>query len=249
MIQLHLSSPRMWKPPRLRPDADELRRSGRVISAHAPYLCNPASPDLEVRTRTERLLQETLDAASRVGAGGVVVHAGHAGPTGTVEEAVDRWLELLSRLESSVPLWIENTASGRSSPGRRLDDLRRFFATIRSSSPRLTVGCCLDVAHAFAGDPATNEEPDEWVRGLADAAGRIDLVHVNDSGVDAGAGRDRHTNLGLGRMGLATIGAMVVASHAPAAVLETPGGTSHRRQDLAILHHLVGREYIAPIDT
>ena len=239
----------MWKGPRTRFDADELRRSRRVVSAHAPYLCNPASPDPLVRVRTETLLRQTLDAASAVGARGVVVHAGHAGPSGAIDAGIERWVDLLARLESSVPLWIENTASGRSSPGRLLDDLRRLFTAIRSSSPRLTVGCCLDVAHAFAGDPTAHEEPDEWVRGLVDAAGRIDLVHVNDSGVDAGAGRDRHANLGLGRMGLGTIGAMVVAAGAPAAVLETPGGISHRRQDLAILHHLVGREYIAPPDT
>ncbi|HSK97022.1 MAG TPA: hypothetical protein VK891_10435, partial [Euzebyales bacterium] len=41
VLQLHLSSPRTWQHPLPRADADELRRSQRVVSVHAPYLCNP----------------------------------------------------------------------------------------------------------------------------------------------------------------------------------------------------------------
>jgi deoxyribonuclease-4 len=240
VLQLHLSSPRTWQHPLLRDDARELRHSGRVVSVHAPYLCNPASPDLQVRQRTAAMLQATLDAAATVGAGGVVVHAGSAGVGGSIDEGVARWCELLPRLHSSVPLWIENTASGTASPGRHLDSIARLFAALRDlPQAAVRIGACLDTAHAFVADAAAADKPGEWVRRFADAASGVDLVHVNDVNAPAGSGRDRHANLGAGVMGLACLAEMIAAAGAPAAVIETPGDDDRRAQDVEIMRYLV----------
>lgn len=240
VVQLHLSSPRMWRDPASRADADELRHSGRVVSVHAPYLCNPASADSQVRSRGAVLLQSTLDAAATVGAGGVVVHAGSAGVGGAIDDAIARWSDLLPRLHGPVPLWIENTASGQASVGRHLDTVARLFAVLRDvRDAGVQVGACLDTAHAFAADAAAADKPGEWVERFREAAGGIDLVHVNDSSAPAGSGRDRHANLGAGVMGLARLAEMIAASQAPAAVLETPGDDDRRAQDIEILRYLV----------
>jgi deoxyribonuclease-4 len=239
VVQIHVSSPRTWKAPATRADAAELAGSGRVVAVHAPYLCNPASADPQVRARTAVLLQQTIDAAGRIGAGGVVVHAGQAGVHGTIKEGVARWVELLGQLEGDVPLLIENTASGRASLGRHLDSMAALFATLRGMAPTMRIGACLDTAHAFAADPTAEKDPSGWVERLAAAAGGIDLVHVNDSAAPAGSGRDRHANLGAGLMGLEAIADMLAASGAPAAVLETPGDDERRAQDLEILRFLL----------
>ncbi len=239
VVQLHLSSPRMWKPPKVRGDAAVLAAGGRVATVHAPYLCNPASADPEVRRRTTILLQATLDAATSVGAGGVVVHAGQAGPGGSVDEAVSRWGEVHARLTGSVPLLIENTASGQASAGRYLDDLARLFAHLRERVGTVPIGACLDTAHAFAGDPAAAADPGGWVERFREVTGGVDVVHVNDSAVEAGAGRDRHTNLGAGQMGLARMAAMLEAARSEVMILETPGDVERRRQDVEILRFLV----------
>jgi deoxyribonuclease IV len=240
VLQLHLSSPRTWQHPVPRVDADELRRSARVVSVHAPYLCNPASADPLVRERTATMLQATLDAAATVGAAGVVVHAGSAGVTGSIDEAIERWCELLPRLDGTVPLWIENTASGSASVGRHLDGVARLFAALRDlPSARVPIGACLDTAHAFVADAAAADKPGEWVRRFVEATGGVDLVHVNDSTAPAGSGRDRHANLGAGVMGLACLAQMIAAAGAPAAVIETPGDDERRAQDVEILRYLV----------
>jgi deoxyribonuclease IV len=240
VLQIHLSSPRTWQHPLLRDDASELRQSGRVISVHAPYLCNPASPDPQVRQRTAAMLQATLDAAATVGAGGVVVHAGSAGVGGSIDEAVARWCELLPRLHSTVPLWIENTASGTASPGRHLDSVARLFAALRDlPHAEVRIGACLDTAHAFVADAAAGGKPGEWVRRFADATGSVDLLHVNDVNAPAGSGRDRHANLGAGVMGLPCLAEMIAAAGAPGAVIETPGDHERRAQDVEILRYLV----------
>jgi deoxyribonuclease-4 len=240
VLQLHLSSPRTWRHPVARDDAGDLRRSGRVVSVHAPYLCNPASADPTVRERTADMLQATLDAAATVGASGVVVHAGSAGVSGDVGDAIARWLDLVSRLHGPVPLWIENTASGRASVGRHLDSVARLFAALRDhQTAQVPVGACLDTAHAFAADAAVADKAGEWVRRFREATGGIDLVHVNDSAAPAGSGRDVHANLGAGMIGLARLAEMIAAARAPAAVLETPGDNGRRAQDLEILRYLV----------
>jgi deoxyribonuclease-4 len=240
VLQLHLSSPRTWQPPMPRDDARELRRSERVVSVHAPYLCNPASADPQVRERTAALLQATLDAAATVGASGVVVHAGSAGVQGSIDDAVTRWCELLPRLGGTVPLWIENTASGSASVGRHLDSVARLFTALRDlPSAQIRIGACLDTAHAYVADATAADKPGEWVRRFVEATGGVDLVHLNDSAAPAGSGRDRHANLGAGVMGLACLAEMIAAAQAPAAVIETPGADERRAQDVEILRYLV----------
>jgi deoxyribonuclease-4 len=239
VIQIHVSSPRTWQAPRPRADAAELAASGRIVAVHAPYLCNPASRDATVRERTRVLLQQTCDAATQVGAGGVVVHAGQAGAHGSVDAAIERWIDMVGRLDTDVPLLIENTASGQASVGRHIASIARLFDALRGAGASVRVGACLDTAHAFAGDAAAAKDPTGWVQAFAAATGGVDLLHVNDSAAPPGSGRDRHANLGAGEMGLATIAAMLGAAGAPAAVLETPGYDDERRRDLEILRYLV----------
>ena len=231
-IQLHLSAPRQWRAPKLRADADRLRASGMVASVHAPYLCNPSSADPVVRERTTRVLQQVLDEAARVGAGGVVVHAGHAAGGGTMADALDRWVATARPLASSVPLLVENTATGTRAPGRHLEDVVTLFGALREAYLDVPVGACLDTCHAFAGDPACVADPAGWVRTFAEAAGGIDVLHVNDSRAAAGAGRDLHQEIGRGEIPADVLAAMVVAAAdhgASRAVLETPGDDASRR--------------------
>lgn len=238
VVQLHLSAPRQWRDPLERDDASVLHASARVVAAHAPYLCNPASATDQVRQRTWRSLQATLDAAAHVGAGGVVVHAGQAGPQGTIDEAIARWVDEAPILHGEVPLLIENTASGQAAPGRHLEDWIRLVKAVRTVA-NVPIGVCLDTCHAFAGDPTLIDDPGGWVWRLREEVGSIDLVHVNDSEAPAGAGRDRHARLGTGEMGLELLSVMVRAAGAPAAVLETPGDDDERRADLKLLAELV----------
>lgn len=242
VIQLHLSAPRQWRAPKQRVDADRLRASGMVACVHAPYLCNPSSADELVRERTTRVLQETLDEAERVGAGGVVVHAGHAAGGGTMGDALDRWVATARPLASAVPLLVENTAGGTCAPGRHLDDLVTLFGVLREADLDVPVGACLDTCHAFAGDPAVVEDPVGWVRTFAAAAGGIDVLHVNDSRAAAGAGRDLHQVIGEGEIPPDVLAAMVTtaAEHgASSAILETPGDDPSRRAGIATVRAML----------
>ena len=234
VAQVHLSAPRNWAAPKERDDAEELAASGAIVAAHASYLVNPASATARVRERSWEALRATAEAAATVGAGGVVVHAGQAGADGTIDQALERWVAGVADVVLPVPLLLENTAAGNAAPGRHLDDLVRLIAEVRAATTT-RIGVCLDTCHAFAGDPAAADDPGGWAAALRDGVGGIDLLHVNDSAVPAGGGRDNHAALGDGEMGLAALAAMVRAARAPAAVLETPGDDERRRADLELL--------------
>jgi deoxyribonuclease IV len=159
-----------------------------------------------------------------------------AGATWTTR--VKRWRDLAHRLASPVPLLIENTASGTTAPGRHLDDIARLFEMLRGGELEVPIGACFDTCHAWAGDPATADDPSGYVRAFAEATGGIDLLHVNDSKDVAGAGRDRHANLGAGQMGLDVLRAMVTMAAelgAPAAIVETPSENGGQEQDIATI--------------
>lgn len=236
VAQLHLSAPRQWRAPLPREDATKLATAGVVATVHAPYLCNPVSGDARVRDRTAKALQQTLDGAATVGAGAVVVHAGHATDRVGLDVAVDRWLDLAAGLSSTVPLLIENTATGAAAAGRTLEQWTALFAALRAADLDVPVAGCLDTCHAFAGDPAAAPDPGGWVHAAADAAGIVPVLHVNDSLAGPGERRDRHANVGAGLAGVDWLAAFVTAAAERGAttfLVETPGGADAQAADIA----------------
>lgn len=242
VVQIHLSAPRVWRGPKARTDAEDLCASQVVVSAHAPYLCNPASGDPAVREKSGVNLQATLDEAERCGIPGVVVHAGHAAGGGTMADAIDRWVELASGLRSGVKLLIENTATGDTAPGRHLGDIAALYHALRSADLDVEIGACFDTCHAWAGDPECAVDPVGYVKAFAEATGGIDLLHINDSKDAAGAGRDRHENLGAGQAGLDAMEAMITTAAevgTPAGVVETPNGAEAHRADIETVRRML----------
>jgi endonuclease IV len=86
---------------------------------------------------------------------------------------------------------------------------------------------------------AVDDEKDGFVDRVKAICGRIDLVHANDSKDPADSGRDRHENLGKGRIDLDTLVGIVQAAGAPA-ICETPGGVAEHAADIALLRSRLG---------
>lgn len=229
-VQLFLSNPQGWKKPAPREDASALRASPIAIYVHAPYLVNVASVNNRVRIPSRKILQQTCDAAQEIAAAGVIVHGGHVGEGAEVEQGIDNWRKAFERLETDVPVLIENTAGGESALARRFDVLGRLWEAIGDYD----VGFCFDTCHAHAaGEPLEGA-----VQRVRELTGRIDLVHANDSKDAAGSGRDRHENLGLGQIPAEALVDIVRAAGAPV-IVETPGGAHEHARDLAWLRERV----------
>ena len=233
--QLFLSSPQQWAPPRSRGDETQLKVASAThlpLVVHAPYLINLASPSAKVRDSSVLLLQATLDAASSIGAHGVVVHAGQAGAHSSFDDGLTRWLDAASRVRSDTPVWIENLASGASAMGRYADDWVALIHAAQSLGA-FPVGVCLDTCHAWAaGEIDDVESASRYVSELVGRVGPLDLVHLNGSRDAAGSGRDRHANLSGSAMPTEVLAALCADAQAPLVVVETPGGPEAHAEDI-----------------
>lgn len=223
LVQVFLSNPQSWKKPPEREDAGRLAAADIPIYVHAPYLVNLASANNRIRIPSRKILADTIEAAEKIRAAGIIVHGGHVTDEEDVAEGFPRWRKALEQLETDIPIIIENTAGGTNAMARRLAVLDRLWDVIGDMNP----GFCLDTCHAWAG----GEDPDRIVDRAMAATGRIDLVHLNDSRDPFDSRRDRHANLGKGQIDPDYLVEVVRGAGAPA-VLETPGGVDEHRADL-----------------
>ncbi len=223
IVQFFLGDPQSWKKAPPRDDAEALRASPIPIYVHAPYLVNVVSPNNRIRIPSRKILEHTIEGAEEIGAAGIIVHGGHVTDEEAVEEGFPRWRKALEVLETDIPILIENTAGGNHAQARRLDALAGLWDAIGDLEP----GFCLDTCHAWAG----GEELGGLVERVLDITGRIDLVHLNDSRDGFDSRRDRHANLGHGKIPGDELVEVVRAADAPT-LIETPGGVDEHRADL-----------------
>ncbi len=230
-VQIFLSDPGSYRKPPPHPEAEALRASAIDVYVHAPYLINVCSPKPNVRYGSRKILQQTCDAATEVGAAAVIVHGGHA--EDDIAEGPGRWLRSLELLESETPVLIENTAGGENAVARRFDALAALWEALGGYGGPVPLGFCFDTCHAHA---AGENLGDAVERALA-ITGRLDLLHANDSRDAAGSGADRHAPLGQGKVDTEALRGMIRAGAAAGApiVIETPGPRDGLRADLAFV--------------
>lgn len=217
ILQMFLSNPQGWKAPEPRDDAAELRESPVSVIVHSPYLINVCAGNNRIRIPSRKILNDTLQAAEAISADAVVVHGGHVSDDEDPVEGFVRWKKALDQVESDMPIFIENTASGDRAVGREIEMIARLWEVVGDTG----VGFCLDTCHAWAaGEPL-----DGLVDRVMAATGRIDLLHCNGSRDPFDSRRDRHDKLLQGHIPVDQIAEIVRNTTCPV-ILETPGGAS-----------------------
>jgi deoxyribonuclease-4 len=109
------------------------------------------------------------------------------------------------------------------------------------------LGVCLDTCHAFAAghDLTAPGEVRRMLNRLVRVVGRdrLRLVHANDSRDPVGSGRDRHTNIGAGVIGIEPFAELFrhPATRGVPVIVETPGDVDTHTKDLATLRALRDR--------
>lgn len=226
IIQMFLSNPQGWKKPDPREDIEELKASDVEIVVHSPYLINLCAGNNRIRIPSRKILNQTLEAAGEVDAMAVVVHGGFVSEDEPPELGIERWSKALAQVESDVPIYIENTASGDRAVAREVEMIGRLWEAIGDTG----VGFCLDTCHAWAaGEPL-----EELVPRVMAATGRIDLLHCNGSRDPFDSRRDRHEILSDGYIPIDQIESIVAATDCPI-ILETPGDAKVHAAEVKIL--------------
>jgi len=177
------------------------------------------------------------------------VHAGSAVDAGARDVALkvmhELVMPLLDELDDDDPrLLIEPTAGGGQPLAATVDDLAPLFEALEQH-PRL--GVCLDTCHAFAAghDLAAPGGVRATLNALVRAVGRgrLGLIHANDSKDPLGSGRDRHTNIGTGCIGVEPFAELFrhPATRGVPVLIETPGDVEAHTRDLTTLKSLRDR--------
>ncbi|MFE3112666.1 deoxyribonuclease IV [Kitasatospora indigofera] len=263
-VQVFVANPRGWATPPGNTAQDEAFRTacaeeGIAAYVHAPYLINFGSDTAATREHSAGSLRHSLLRGHAIGALGVVLHTGSA--VGTAPDGGSRRAEAMAQVRTDLrPLLDELDGLGEDAPwllleptagqGRslcsRMEDLAEYLDAL-DGHPR--VGVCLDTCHAFAAghDLAAEGGVGATLDALVAAAGpgRLRLIHANDSEDEVGARKDRHANIGAGRIGAAPFRALFEhpATLGVPLVIETPDrkhggdGTGHAK-DIARLKEL-----------
>lgn len=248
--QIWGSNPRAWAHPSVAPDRVEaFRRAWREagigpLFVHAPYMVNVASPNPEFRRRAVDLARATVALADAAGADGVVIHAGSAGAATPPERGVElaaASLVATARAAERVTVLVELTAGGAGSVASTLPQARRLFDAC-GDAPNLRL--CLDTCHLFAAGypldtPEGVEETFDELRSHR-LAGRLRVVHANDSAFPRGQRRDSHTHVGKGHIGEAGFRAILAQPSVRrcAVLCETPGRLEDHARNIATLRRL-----------
>ena len=227
-MQFFLSDPQSYARPKPRPDAADLRVAEIPVYVHAPYLINVASPNNRIRIPSRKILQQSCDAAAEIGAAAVIVHGGHVDAGTPEEDGFANWRKALERVETDIPILIENTAGGDHAMARFAVTIDRLFSALEGVPAPF--GFCLDTCHA----QAAGENFADLVERIKAGTGRIDLVHANDSRDPSGSGRDRHERFRKGTIDPEILVDVVAACDAPV-ILETPGDPQAHAEDIAWL--------------
>ncbi|GAA2100074.1 deoxyribonuclease IV [Actinomadura alba] len=249
VVQVFVSNPRGWALTTGKAAEDaRLRDSGVPVYVHANYLINFGSPNADTLGRSVESVRHALLRGREVGARGVVVHTGSA-VSQSYEDAMAQvgrhLLPLLDEIPDDGPdLLLEPMAGQAHMLCATVQQLGPYFEALEHH-PR--IGVCLDTCHAFAAGHDLTAEG--GVAAVLEAlvatvgAGRLKLIHANDSKDPCGSGRDRHENIGAGLMGERPFAELFADPRAAGVpfIIETPGRSAEpHRADVDVLKRLRG---------
>ncbi len=190
----------------------------KKILIHGIYLTNLARDDKQLFHLGKMGLVVYLDFANRVEELikkndldveilGVCFHPGSQKEL-NYEDSLERisygmdWV--LDEVGGSQWLLIESTAGTGTNMGRSFTELKSMRDGCRGKD---RVGYVLDTQHTYAAGYDWVNDMESVVREIGETLGydRVKSIHLNDSLMDLGSNKDRHADLGKGKLGEETI--------------------------------------------
>ena len=174
------------------------------VVVHAPYIVNLANDDEVKFNFAVQFLKDELKRCSQLGIKNVVLHPGsHVGigiDAGICNIA--RGLNMILG-EVDVRILLETMAGKGSEVGSKLEEIKRIIDLVED---KRHIGVCIDTCHlSDAGYDL--RDFDSFLDKFDEVIGieNIGCVHVNDSKNNLGSHKDRHENIGFGKIGFDTL--------------------------------------------
>ena len=173
------------------------------VVIHAPYIVNLGN--LEKFDFSVNFLKGELDRASTLGIKNVVLHPG-AYVSYSKEESIKSIIDGLNLIldnKLDVTICLETMAGKGTEIGTSISELKEIIDGVKFKNK---IGVCLDTCHLNdSGVDLTKF--DEYIEEFDKEIGinYIKVIHINDSKNIIGSHKDRHENIGLGRIGFDTL--------------------------------------------
>lgn len=196
------------------------------IVVHAPYIINigntsnPATFELGVN-----FLRSEIERTEALGAKQIVLHPGAhvgAGAEAGIKKIIEGLNEVLTK-DHKVQIALETMAGKGSECGRSFEEIAQIIDGV-THNEKLSV--CFDTCHTHDAGYDIVDDFDGVLEQFDKIIGidRIKVLHINDSKNEKGAGKDRHENIGFGKIGFKALNYIV---HHPSLedipkILETP---------------------------
>lgn len=212
---------------------------------HGIYLINLATDNLVSLAKAIEWLSYSLNTASSLGIKGTIFHLGSGKDKSFADclPQVTHAIKTILQKSEGADLILENCAGAGNLIGDSLWQLAQIIEQVKN--PRLKV--CLDTQHLFASglDIRETDQVDQLLAEFNSSIGLENLVaiHINDSKVEFASKRDRHENIGEGKIGLSAFG--YILNHPKLAnlpfILEVPGfaGQGPDQENINILKSLI----------
>lgn len=170
---------------------------------HAPYIINLGNPvKKETWELAVRFLTVELERTAAMHGSCLVLHPGsHVGEG--VEAGLAKIIEGLNEVlsENNVPFVALETMAGKGSEmGKSFEELSRIYDGVKYPD-KLRV--CFDTCHVHDAGYDIIHHFDEVMEEFDRLIGKeqIAVFHINDSKNDCGSHKDRHENIGFGKIG------------------------------------------------
>lgn len=174
------------------------------VVVHAPYIVNLANDDEVKFNFAVQFLKDELKRCSQLGIKNVVLHPGSHVGIG-IDAGISNIARGLNMIlgEVDVRILLETMAGKGSEVGSKLEEIKRIIDLVEDKKH---IGVCIDTCHlSDAGYDL--RDFDSFLDKFDEVIGieNIGCVHVNDSKNDLGSHKDRHENIGFGKIGFDTL--------------------------------------------
>ncbi len=178
------------------------------IIVHAPYIVNLGQKDDEKFNFAIRFLANELKMVERLGLKYMVLHPGAHVGNGS-DFAIKRIAEGINEILSitkgdNTVIAIETMAGKGTECGRTFEEISEIIGLIHDKS---RIGVCLDTCHIFDGGYDIVNNYENVIKEFDSIIGldKIKVIHLNDSKNQLNSHKDRHENIGFGKIGFDTL--------------------------------------------
>lgn len=196
------------------------------IIVHCPYIINPASPDVSKQTFAIDFIVQDIKRLAKMGLKYYVLHPGKYMDS-DLQSGIRSCAYVLNEVNRitkglDVVICLETMAGTGTEIATKFINVGDIIKQVKDQN---RVGVCIDTCHIW--DAGYNiHDPDNVLKQFDNAIGInfLKCMHINDSKNDQFSHKDRHENIGYGKIGFETIIKWIYhpKTNAVIKILETP---------------------------